>query len=609
MNANLTLVGTASLLLLVLWGALTAVTAPTPSATPDAASQQAVHALVEASPEHAAARVPGTFAEDLGYTPRREHGTLVNPSGDCSSPVPLPREFETACRSHDLGYDLLRHAEARDGTLPPAARQQLDQRFSEAAHRACRSRDSTSSRTSCRMWADIATGAVRLNSWRQHDLVPGREDAASIATGAAGVLALGSGSGSLALAWAAAHRRLAAVRLPFALPTPRVSTLVAGVTGLFLSISPSSLPHGPLLQGVLTAVLVGACLGAAALLRPAVPRLTGRGHRIGIALATTVGVAVLLWAQLALTARRTDLGLAGPGLLYWAGVAAVVAACGLLLRGLVSLWVHRRRLWRPVLAMTTATLVITATGPVHANDTTPDEALLLGSSPVGAVRAYGELSEGEGASARADRVVDELVREGGLARSRIVIAVPTGSGWVNPNLVRGLEQRFGSDVATVSMQYDSSPSWVSYLFGRERAEEGAEALVDAVLARLDRLPEDQRPDVHVQGESLGATAGQSALTGPGSGAAREAVCSVVWVGPPGGSRAGLPRETSIINADDPVVHASVRDLVVPPGDDRPWIPVVSAVHGAADFLGSLEVPNGSGHRYGTEPSHRLRTCG
>ena len=610
MNANLALVGTVSVLLLVLWGALTAATAPTHSATPDVASQQAVHALTGDATERAAAPLPDTFAEELGYTPRREGGVLVNPSGDCSSPVPLPREFETACRSHDLGYDLLRHAELREGTLPPTARQQLDQRFSEDAHRACRTRDSVSSRTTCRVWADIATGAVRLNSWRQHDLVPSREDPASITTGAVGVLALGSGGGSLALAGAAVRRRLAALRLPVTLPAaPRASTAVAGATGFFLSISPTNLPHGPVLQGAVTAVFVGACLGVAALLRPPVPRLNGRLHRLGLALVAGVGVAVLLWAQLALTARRADLDLTAPGVGYWAGVATVVTACGLLLRGLVRAWPHRGRLWRPALAMTTATLVITSTGPVHANDTTPDEALLLETSPVGAVRAYAEISEGEGVGARADRVVDELEREGGLGRSRIVIAVPTGTGWVNPNLVRGLEQRFGSDIATVSMQYDTSPSWVAYLLGRERAEEGAEALVDTVLARVEQMPEAERPDVHVQGESLGATAGQSVFTGPGSDTAREGVCSVVWVGPPGGNRAGLPRETSVINADDPVVHASVRDVLLPPGDDQPWLPVVSAVHSAADFLGSLEVPNGSGHRYGTEPAHRLQTCG
>lgn len=607
MKPSPALVATSFLVLLVLWAALTAATAPAPAATPDAASERAVHALSEEPPGSAAGRIPEAFSEDLGYAPRLEDGTLVNPTGACSSPVPLPREFETACRSHDLGYDLLRHAELRGGTLPPQARQVLDRRFSEDTHRACDARDTTSSRTSCRVWADIATGAVRLNSWRQHDLVPGPENPASIATGTVGVLALGSGGGGLAMAMAAVRRRLAAARLPFALPTaPRVSTCVAGVTGLFLSISPASLPHGWLLQGAVTAFFVGVALGASALLRPAVPRLTGRGHRLGVGVAAAAGIAVLVWAQLALGARRSELDLVAPGLGYWAGVAAVVAGCALLLRGLTRLWAARRRLWRPVLAMTTATLVVTATGPVHASDTTPDEALLLGSSSVGAVRAYGEISEDEGPAARADRVVDELVREGGLSRSRIVIAVPTGSGWVNPNLVRGLEQRFGSDVATVSMQYDSSPSWVAYLFGRDRAEQGAEALVDAVVDRVEELPEEQRPEVHVQGESLGATAGQAALSGP---TGSRGICSALWVGAPGGHDVGMPREVSVANADDPVVHASARDLVLPPGGDGPWLPGVSAVHSAADFLGSLEVPNGSGHRYGTEPAHRLQTCG
>lgn len=609
MNRRLTLTGTASIALAALWLTLAAVTAPDPATSPDRASAEAVTALVEGSPREASDAIPGTFTEVLGYTPTIEDGALVNPTGDCSSPVPLPAEFETVCRSHDLGYDLIRHADVIGGTLSPSARKVVDESFAREAHAACAARDSALSRTHCHAWADIATGAIRLNSWRQHDMVPDPENAASLATGTVGVLALGSGSGTLALAGGSIRRRVGGRLADVALPLPRVSTAAAGVLGLFLSISPTNLPHGPLFQGALTALFVGACLGVTVLLRPHAPRVVDRARRRAVAAVAVVGVLVLLRAQLGLTARRTEIGLEAPDIGYWLGVAAVVAGCALLVRGIAWLWVRRRRLWRPVVGATTAVLVLSSTAPVHANDTTPDEALLLESSPVGAVRAYGEIDEGEDASSRADRVVDELVREGGLDRSRIVVAVPTGTGWVNPNLVTGLEERFGSDVATVSMQYDTAPSWVAYLVGRERAEEGAEALYSAVTERVRALPAEQRPEVHVQGESLGATAGQALFAGPGSAAAREAVCSVLWVGSPGGGTAGLEREATVSNADDPVVHASVRDLVVPPGDDEPWLPVVSGVHDAADFIGALWVPEGTGHVYGEELVDDLETCG
>lgn len=124
--------------------------------------------------------------------------------------------------------------------------------------------------------------------------------------------------------------------------------------------------------------------------------------------------------------------------------------------------------------------------------------------------------------------------------------------------------------------------------------------------RVDNMLVHERPEVHVVGESLRATAGQAIFTGAGGERAGR-VCSVLWTGTPGGHRIGLPREVSVANPDDPVVHSSVRDLVVPPDGGRRWLPVVSAVHSAADFVGSLEVPDGSGHRYGPEQADRLAT--
>lgn len=128
-----------------------------------------------------------------------------------------------------------------------------------------------------------------------------------------------------------------------------------------------------------------------------------------------------------------------------------------------------------------------------------------------------------------------------------------------------------------------------------------------MTARVAALPADARPQVHVVGESLGATAGQAIFARPGAARSRQ-VCSVLWTGTPGGHRVGLPCEVPVANLDDPVVHASLCDVVVPPDGDRRWLPDVSAVHSAADFIGSLEVPDGSGHRYGADQAERLATC-
>ncbi|CAM3995314.1 alpha/beta-hydrolase family protein [Janibacter anophelis] len=247
--------------------------------------------------------------------------------------------------------------------------------------------------------------------------------------------------------------------------------------------------------------------------------------------------------------------------------------------------------------------VLGAAAPVQPAGAAPEAAVLTQDSPFGAVRAHAGIRDGESVRARAARAADELVAEGGLTREHVVVVVPTGSGWVNPNLVAGLEERFGDEVATVAVQYDTAPSWWAYLAHREQAEEGAREAVTAVLARVRTLPEDERPQVHVVSESLGATAGQTVFTDE----VRRQVCSALWVGSPGGQVAGLPREASVANEDDPVVHSSLQDLVVPRDDGR-WVPAVGAVHGAADFLGSLEVPDGAGHRYGPDIADALPPC-
>jgi uncharacterized membrane protein len=236
--------------------------------------------------------------------------------------------------------------------------------------------------------------------------------------------------------------------------------------------------------------------------------------------------------------------------------------------------------------------------------------VLLRPSPAGAVRGYAGLRDGEDVTARARRAADELARAGGLGKSRVVLVVPTGSGWVDENAVRGLEHRFHGDVATVGLQYAHVPSWVAYLFDRDGAEQAARALFRSVERRVARLPADRRPDLHVYGESLGATAGQAIFTGtPSAAQARRDVCSVLWVGPPGGDTVGLPREAVVANADDPVVHAGPELLWSPPDGDRPWMPGISFLQPGVDFIGSLAMPDGSGHRYGPDQVRQLQTCG
>lgn len=132
------------------------------------------------------ATLPADFAEFSGYSPVVVDGHLANPNGDCSSPIPLPGEFDSACKAHDLGYDLLRYAHSHGAELGPWARQALDGQLDRRMHEACYGRVSPASRSYCFSMADIAATAVNGNSWRQNYLTPVKES--GLEYGTAGVL-------------------------------------------------------------------------------------------------------------------------------------------------------------------------------------------------------------------------------------------------------------------------------------------------------------------------------------------------------------------------------------------------------------------------------------
>lgn len=391
---------------------------------------------------------------------------------------------------------------------------------------------------------------------------------------------------------------------------PRASTALATPVALGAATFPSFLPQQAVALGVLGALSFLVVLGVTRRAAGARRHLTGAAHHLAVALggALTAYVAFLaLTTQNGMRARigmdplsLTDLGVATATAL---GIVGVV-------HGVRWAWRRRARVSRRAVALVAGLSLLTfapSAQAAAAGDPVSDQVLLT-PSPVGAVRAYAGIADSADDPARARIAVERLVAAGGMAREHLLVAIPTGSGWVNPEFVAGAERRFGAEVATVSMQYDTRPSWLAFLLDREGATTGARALLDAVAAEVSRLPESQRPQVHVVGESLGATAGQGALRDPAADAVRAVVCSTFWLGTPGGGRTGLPRETIAANVDDPVVHASPSMLFRPTGDGRPWLPVVSFVHAGADFVESLAVPAGSGHRYGADQPDRLQTC-
>jgi uncharacterized membrane protein len=205
------------------------------------------------------------------------------------------------------------------------------------------------------------------------------------------------------------------------------------------------------------------------------------------------------------------------------------------------------------------------------------------------VRAYAALTDGTTDAARAAVAIDRLRRAGGFTRATILVAAPTGSGWVDPAAVATMEYLAGGNVATVAAQYADRPSWIEYLLGTGPAQRSAAALVTALRTTIDALPAGPRPRLVLYGESLGAIAA--------SGVAGAADATLLAGLPGGAGRPAPPHTTSIVNADDPVGRWSPRLLLAPDGSGA-WLPIVTFWQVTGSLPGALDVPAGHGHRYG-----------
>jgi uncharacterized membrane protein len=629
--------------LLVSGVALGVLALPSRSSTEDHQTARAVRALLSGDAAAADAALPDDFAPTMGYRPVLRNGLLVRSDGSCSSPVPLPAGFASACARHDLGYDLLRYADARGRPLGPWAREGLDAALADGLRRAC-----AHTAGGCRFAAEAATVAVRANSLRQGNGTPGRETAVSV-----GAVALGGG-GLLAVLvlplplptatgrWA----RLVGVarRLGRRLPAPAL--LLVPAAAVTASLVPAVLARPAWLQGLWTGLLVGATSPLGRVLacrsrRPARPRDRAAALVLGLTTPVVLAVGQAAAGQPVLDPARSP----GPadGWLLAVLVALTVAAALVLvaallarsLRRVVAALVPERVagglvgvLERPrlyALAMvavavlpfsgdllgTTARAALTSDLGARAFERigldTAAENVLNQRSARGAVRAYVGLDEAGGPDGRSRLAVRRLAARGGFERGNLVIAFPTGSGWVDPVGVRALERRFAGDVATVAVQSTYLPSWAALMVARRDNEDGARALVVAVANRLAAMPAGERPRLYLLGQSLGVLA---ATAVPAGSAAAQLVCGATWTGPPGGEVPDLPGSVVVANVDDPVVSWERSLLWRRPAayPGRVWLPGLSYLATGIDTIGALGAPAGHGHRYGPEQG-RLPECG
>lgn len=286
---------------------------------------------------------------------------------------------------------------------------------------------------------------------------------------------------------------------------------------------------------------------------------------------------------------------------------------------------------------------------VTSGPTAQDLSAFHGEQTLEPIRVYVGLNAAETPEERARLALEELKRVDAFERSVLLLATPTGRGWVDPAAQDPVEYIHRGDIATVAAQYSYLPSPLSLMVEGDYGVETARALFEAVYGYWTELPEDDRPDLYLHGLSLGALNSDRSfdvfdiIDDPFHGA--------LWSGPPyrsetwrrvtdsrdPGSPAWLPRfrDGSVVRfmnqtqgldvgdadwgpfriaflqyASDPVTffdpqsfYSEPEWMSEPRGPDVSpelrWFPIVTMLQLAADMATATEPP-GYGHEYAAE---------
>ncbi|MGB8022150.1 MAG: alpha/beta-hydrolase family protein [Candidatus Nanopelagicales bacterium] len=128
---------------------------------------------------------------------------------------------------------------------------------------------------------------------------------------------------------------------------------------------------------------------------------------------------------------------------------------------------------------------------------------VVGEPAIDPIRAVAGFDSADTPQGRAELALAELEALGAYERSRIVVAAPTGVGYVNYSFAEALEYLSRGDCAIVVPQYAHLPSALAL----NRTKPGIQMqslILRGVRDRISELPEGHRPRLLQFGESLGA---------------------------------------------------------------------------------------------------------
>lgn len=163
----------------------------------------------------------------------------------------------------------------------------------------------------------------------------------------------------------------------------------------------------------------------------------------------------------------------------------------------------------------------------------PDAAAIsavTGRAALEPLRIYIGLSNAETADDRAALALREALRVGAFERRRLVLAFPTGTGWMDPAGMQPLDYLSDGDVAAVAVQYSWLPSWMSLFLQPEYGAETADAVFREIYGHWRKMPEETRPELYLFGLSLGARNGELPISWPDL--LSDPPAGALWVGPP-----------------------------------------------------------------------------
>lgn len=146
------------------------------------------------------------------------------------------------------------------------------------------------------------------------------------------------------------------------------------------------------------------------------------------------------------------------------------------------------------------------------------------------LRIYVGRAQDESPRERARIALEEMKRVGAFTRKILIVASPTGTGWMDPASYDALEYMHDGDVATVAVQYSYLQSPLALIFetraGLDQATETMQAIYDYWLS----LPVNQRPRLYMHGISLGSWSSMYSFNPLQM--INEPINGALWAGPP-----------------------------------------------------------------------------